>query len=182
MPRVVHTEGCYSHGKVSVSPLPPEMYGDGSRHTWPIRRIEGVVSKDEAAEHMAREMLKVGGRGWRGGRGGWGRLPWLLGGVCLIVAQRHCGTRLAASAPRRSTPFPRTRAQPLSLARLRPAPQLPASLRLEPLKLAGAGVLRLSAGATLPESTAEVLSGTGQRLSRSFFDGHKQGLRVVGLG
>jgi hypothetical protein len=61
-------------------------------------------------------------------------------------------------------------------------PQLPASLRLEPLKLAGAGVLHLSAGASLPESTAEVLSGAGQRLSRSFFDGHKQALRVVRRG
>lgn len=59
VPRVVHAEGCYSHGKVSVSPLPAEMYGEGSRHTWPIRRIEGVVSKGEVAEHVAREMTKV---------------------------------------------------------------------------------------------------------------------------
>jgi hypothetical protein len=67
VPRVVHAEGCYSHGKVSVTPLPTEMYGDGSRHTWPIRRIEGVVSKAEAAEHAAREMLKVRvGVGWVG--------------------------------------------------------------------------------------------------------------------
>lgn len=57
--------------------------------------------------------------------------------------------------------------------------QLPASLRLEPLKLAGTGVLELGAGATLPESTAEVVSGAGQRLSRSFFGGHRQALRVV---
>lgn len=60
-----------------------------------------------------------------------------------------------------------------------PAPQLPASLRLEPLKLAGGGVVSLPAGAALPESSAEVLSGGGQRLSRSFFGGHKQALRVV---
>lgn len=115
VPRVVHGEGCYSHGKVQgsadfarrmragqtgqrgvlnarcapgpqqqcsgvafraiwgagvavVSPLraqvcvnalPAEVYGDGARHTWPIRRIECVVGKTELAEHAAREMQKV---------------------------------------------------------------------------------------------------------------------------
>jgi hypothetical protein len=61
-----------------------------------------------------------------------------------------------------------------------PNAQLPSSLRLEPLKLASGGVLQLAAGAALPESTAEVVNGLGQRLSRSFFNGHKQALRVVG--
>ncbi|KAI8466921.1 MAG: hypothetical protein J3K34DRAFT_524164 [Monoraphidium minutum] len=114
VPRVVHTEGCYSHGKVTVSPVPAEMFGEGSRHTWPIRRIERAVTKAEVEEHVGREMLK-----------------------------------------------------------------LPASLRLEPLKLSGPGPLTLAAGANLPESTAEVLSGAGQRMSRALIAGHKHALRVV---
>ncbi|GBF97420.1 hypothetical protein Rsub_09586 [Raphidocelis subcapitata] len=114
VPRVVHGEGCYSHGKVTVSALPAEVFGDNCRHTWPIRRIEGVVTKAELSEHVGKELAK-----------------------------------------------------------------LPSSLRIEPLKLASGGVLQLAAGATLPESTAEVVSGTGQRLSRALYSGHRQSLRVV---
>jgi hypothetical protein len=60
--------------------------------------------------------------------------------------------------------------------------QLPASLRLEPLKLSGSAVLQLAAGANLPESTVEVLSGAGQRMSRALIAGHRQSLRLVSPG
>lgn len=59
--QVCHTAGCYSHGRVTVTALPEEVYGATNRHTWPIRRIEGVVAEQDLAEHAAKEMMKVQG-------------------------------------------------------------------------------------------------------------------------
>ncbi len=36
-------------------------YGDADRHTWPLRRIEGLVQPHELEEHMEKELTKVSG-------------------------------------------------------------------------------------------------------------------------
>jgi hypothetical protein len=62
---VVHGDGCYSNGRVTVTPLPAEVHGAGARLTWPLRRIEEVVAEEAAEEYCRREVAKVG-VGWGG--------------------------------------------------------------------------------------------------------------------
>jgi hypothetical protein len=50
---------CAAVCQVTVAPLPIEVFGQGSQHTWPLRRIDKVVNQAEVAERAAREMLKV---------------------------------------------------------------------------------------------------------------------------
>ncbi len=57
--QVVHGDGCYSNGRVTVAPLPAEVHGTTARLTWPLRRIEEVVAEAAAEEHCKRELAKV---------------------------------------------------------------------------------------------------------------------------
>jgi hypothetical protein len=54
------SEGCYSGGRVTVCALPTELLGAENLHTWPLRRLEGKVSQAELAEHVSKELSKVG--------------------------------------------------------------------------------------------------------------------------
>lgn len=60
IPRVVQSEGCYSGGRVTVCALPAELLGPDNLHTWPLRRLEGKASDAELAEHISKELAKVG--------------------------------------------------------------------------------------------------------------------------
>jgi hypothetical protein len=57
--QVLHGEGCYSNGRVTIRPVPEEVHGAGALQTWPLRRIEEVVSGEAAEEHCRRELAKV---------------------------------------------------------------------------------------------------------------------------
>lgn len=59
IPQVVQNEGCYSGGRVTVCALPAEVLGADNLHTWPLRRLEGLVAEEELQEHVNRELLKV---------------------------------------------------------------------------------------------------------------------------
>jgi hypothetical protein len=61
IPQVVQCEGCYSGGRVTVTALPQELLGPENLHTWPLRRLDGLVSDAELQEHVARELTKVCG-------------------------------------------------------------------------------------------------------------------------
>lgn len=57
--------------------------------------------------------------------------------------------------------------------------QLPSTIRFEPLKLATSAVIDMVAGSTIPESSITVMNGAGQKMSKAYFEGQKQPLRVV---
>lgn len=57
--QVVHAEGCYSRGRVTVTALPEELYGADNRRTWPLRRVQGLATEQEIKEHVGAEMGKV---------------------------------------------------------------------------------------------------------------------------
>lgn len=59
MPQIVQSEGHYSGGSVTVRALPLEVLGPDNMHTWPLRRLEGLVSQQELEEHVNRELSKV---------------------------------------------------------------------------------------------------------------------------
>ncbi|KAF8056436.1 SMCHD1 [Scenedesmus sp. PABB004] len=59
IPQVVQAEGCYSGGRVTVTALPQELLGADNLHTWPLRRLEGLVSSEELADHVSRELAKL---------------------------------------------------------------------------------------------------------------------------
>jgi hypothetical protein len=55
----VQAEGHFSGGSVTVRALPLEVLGPDNMHTWPLRRLEGLVSPQELEEHVGRELSKV---------------------------------------------------------------------------------------------------------------------------
>jgi hypothetical protein len=59
VPQIVQTEGHFSGGSVTVRALPLEVLGPDNMHTWPLRRLEGLVSPQELEEHVGRELSKV---------------------------------------------------------------------------------------------------------------------------
>lgn len=61
MPQLVQAEGHFSGGSVTVRALPLEVLGPDNMHTWPLRRLEGLVTPQELQEHTSRELAKVGG-------------------------------------------------------------------------------------------------------------------------
>ena len=71
---MVREEGAYANGRATLELLPPEVYGPGCEKQFSLRRLEAVLGEAEQAEHLAKEMLKVGGVGWLAGDGwlgGW---------------------------------------------------------------------------------------------------------------
>lgn len=61
LPQVVREEGAYANGRATLELLPPEVYGPGCEKQFSLRRLEAVLGEAEQAEHLAKEMLKVGG-------------------------------------------------------------------------------------------------------------------------
>jgi hypothetical protein len=59
VPQIVQAEGHFSGGSVTVRALPLEVLGPDNMHTWPLRRLEGLVSPQELEEHVCRELAKV---------------------------------------------------------------------------------------------------------------------------
>lgn len=57
--------------------------------------------------------------------------------------------------------------------------QVPASLRLDPMRFATGALTKLAVGASLPDTSIAVLNGAGQRLSRAFLGGQKTALAVT---
>jgi hypothetical protein len=55
----VQEEGVHANGFVTVLPLPEEVYGDKTRKTLPLRRVEGIVGEEEAEQHFRKELMKV---------------------------------------------------------------------------------------------------------------------------
>lgn len=59
VPQIVQAEGHFSGGSVTVRALPLEVLGPDNMHTWPLRRLEGLVTAQELEEHVGRELAKV---------------------------------------------------------------------------------------------------------------------------
>jgi hypothetical protein len=57
--------------------------------------------------------------------------------------------------------------------------RIPSALRLEPMRFAAGRVLPFTAGDVIPETTASIMNGAGQRLIKAFFGGEKQSLVVT---
>lgn len=57
--------------------------------------------------------------------------------------------------------------------------QLPAGFRFEPLHLAKGGVVALTAGSVLPETSVSVVNGAGNRVVKALIAGQRQQLKVV---
>eukprot|EP00873_Tetraselmis_striata_P016358 jgi/Tetstr1/436622/TSEL_025418.t1 len=57
--QIAHGEGCYSNGLVQVAPLPEEVFGKDATFSHQLRRIEEVLTEEEAEEHCARELSKM---------------------------------------------------------------------------------------------------------------------------
>lgn len=57
-PQVVHQEGCYANGFVTVTPLPEAVHG-ASKQLWPLRRLECVLTAGQVAEHEAKEAARL---------------------------------------------------------------------------------------------------------------------------
>jgi hypothetical protein len=59
IPSAVTKDGSYSYGQVTIMALPEAVFGPNNRHTWPVRRLEGLASEQEVQELEARELKKV---------------------------------------------------------------------------------------------------------------------------
>lgn len=57
--------------------------------------------------------------------------------------------------------------------------KLPVSLRVEPMRFATGEAVKMTAGDSIPETSLVVMSGGGQKLVRSFYNGEKQTLGVT---
>lgn len=55
----VDEEGAYANGHVTIQPLPEAVFGQHSRKTLSLRRIEGKVTEEEQEDHCSKELLKV---------------------------------------------------------------------------------------------------------------------------
>ena len=53
-------DGTYPGGRLTVQPLPEQVYGRGTLRTFALRRIQSVISDADAQDHIERELLKVG--------------------------------------------------------------------------------------------------------------------------
>jgi hypothetical protein len=182
VPSALTKDGSYSYGQVTIMALPEAVFGPSNRHTWPIRRLDGLASEQEVQDLEARELKKVrvvwvyivacaAGRRWC-----IGSKPWLsvqgTARVCGDLVMPKCPGDSRCSQHHCALFDPSTLCSVCCL-------QLPNKLLLEPLKLNSSAVLELPAGSSLPESAVSVLNGNGHKVCRAFFDGQKQPLRVV---
>ena len=58
-PQVVLEDGTYPGGRLTVQPLPAQVYGEGNLRTLSLRRVEAIVSEADAQDHIDQELLKV---------------------------------------------------------------------------------------------------------------------------
>jgi hypothetical protein len=65
VPQAVTCEGCYSSGNVTVTVLPEKVFGAGNRHTFFLRRTEGLIEAEELQDMITNELSKVGVPVWK---------------------------------------------------------------------------------------------------------------------
>lgn len=134
-------EGAYANGRVHVELLPAEVYGGGCEKQFSLRRLEAVLSEAEQQEHMQREMLKVG-RDTEGFGMGLPPPPW-----CHVA----CGWPAACTDFWSELPAPpwifalAHESAAVSLDHCRP--QVPSTLRIEPMRFTTGQTLEFAAGA-----------------------------------
>lgn len=150
--QAVREEGSYANGRLHVELLPPEVYGPACEKQYSLRRMEAVLSEAEEAEHVQKELLRVGAAA--GGRGAAKRNqcePQQMLPACACC----CFQRAAVYCT-----------HPVSL-------QVASSLRVEPMRFATGQALEFTAGDAIPETAVAVVSGGGQRLSKAPFTGER---------
>ena len=57
--QAVSEGGVHANGQVVVSPLPAAMYGENAERTFPLRRLDAVLTAEEAEEQCRKELQKV---------------------------------------------------------------------------------------------------------------------------
>jgi hypothetical protein len=151
--QAVREEGSYANGRLHVELLPPEVYGPACEKRYSLRRMEAVLSEAEEAEHVQKELLRVGASAGGGGCCQAGSLQSAANAasVCLLLFP-------TCSWVRHPSCF---------------STQVASSLRVEPMRFATGQALEFTAGDAIPETAVAVVSGGGQRLCKAPFTGER---------
>jgi hypothetical protein len=59
--QAVREEGAYPNGRLHLELLPAQLYGPACEKQYSLRRLEAVLSEEEAQEHLQKELQRVRG-------------------------------------------------------------------------------------------------------------------------